>query len=85
MADEESAGHRALRWRCRRGMRELDALLMRYMDSRYAAAGAVERAAFARFLSLPDPEILALLTGRAMSEDAAITALLERLVGERIP
>jgi antitoxin CptB len=28
-----------LRWRCRRGMRELDVLLSRYLDEEYRTAG----------------------------------------------
>ncbi len=53
-----------VRWRCRRGNLELDRLLARYLDHRYAHAPTAERAAFRRLLERPDPELLALLTGR---------------------
>jgi antitoxin CptB len=46
---------RALRWQCRRGMRELDELLLGYCDGRYAGAGEPEKAAFRQLLALPDP------------------------------
>ena len=49
-----------LRWRCRRGMRELDVLLERYLRDRWPTAPAERRAAFRAFLELPDPEIAAL-------------------------
>jgi antitoxin CptB len=69
-----------LRWRCRRGMRELDALLMRYLDNRYAAAGQAEQAAFRGIVSLPDPEILALLTGRLRSDDDEVNRVVDLII-----
>jgi antitoxin CptB len=48
---------RKLEWRCRRGMKELDILLTRYLRRHFEQASAAERAAFAEFLELPDPEI----------------------------
>jgi antitoxin CptB len=54
-----------LRWRLRRGMKELDVLLERYVARRYPGAGAGERAAFARLLEREDPEIWQWVLGRA--------------------
>jgi antitoxin CptB len=59
-----------LRWLCRRGMKELDVLLARYVDARWAAAPAPERAAFASLLEWQDPELWDLLMGRATAQDA---------------
>ena len=53
----------ALRWRCRRGMRELDVLLERYLAERWPGAAAAERAAFAGLLELSDPDLAALCLG----------------------
>jgi antitoxin CptB len=72
-----------LRWRCRRGMRELDALLMKFADEQYAAASGPEQAAFRSLLNLPDPEILGLLTGRNRSDDPGIDGVVRRVLGER--
>jgi antitoxin CptB len=55
----------SLRWRQRRGMKELDVLLERYYAHRHATAGADERAAFARLLEREDPEILLWVLGQA--------------------
>jgi antitoxin CptB len=52
-----------LRWRCRRGMKELDLLLTRYMDERYGAAPAQEREAFRDLLETQDPVIYAYCLG----------------------
>lgn len=73
-----------LRWRCRRGMRELDTLLLDYMDRHYAAAGPAEQAAFHDLLSMPDPTILGLLTRRVRSKDERINGLVERLLAQRL-
>lgn len=64
-----------LRWRCRRGMRELDVLLERYLDEVWPGAGAAERRAFAALLEWPDPDIAALCFGRRRSSDPAIAAV----------
>ncbi len=44
-----------LRWRCRRGMRELDLLLSAWLARRWPEADERERAAFERLLAQPDP------------------------------
>lgn len=52
-----------LRWRCRRGTRELDALLGDWLDARAASAGESELAAFDALLDQPDPLIWDWLMG----------------------
>lgn len=69
-----------LGWRCRRGMRELDILLMRYMDRDYERADAAEQAAFETLLDFQDPEILDLLTGRLTAQDVRLQDVVERLL-----
>jgi len=54
-----------LRWRARRGMRELDMLLQRYLEQRYPCAPADERHAFARLLEQTDADLLDWLMERA--------------------
>jgi antitoxin CptB len=78
MSEHDPAVNR-LRWRCRRGMRELDVLLGRYLDERWPHAQSAERAAFERFLELPDPEIYDLCLRRSVSADAAMTRMAELL------
>ena len=50
-----------LRWQCRRGMRELDELLLRYLDHAYTQAGDSEKRAFHALLELSDPELASYL------------------------
>lgn len=68
-----------LRWRCRRGMRELDVLLLRYLQRDWPRADATEREAFRALLERQDPEINGLLLGRLEPEQEALALVLERL------
>jgi antitoxin CptB len=52
-----------LRWRCRRGMRELDVLLARYLDERFCSAPPAEQEAFRRLLETQDTVIHAYCLG----------------------
>jgi len=72
--------HSRLKWHCRRGMRELDVLLERYLVREYADAPAVQKAAFETLLSLQDPEILDLLTGRVVADDDDLRDVVKRLL-----
>jgi antitoxin CptB len=68
-----------LRWRCRRGMRELDVLLERYLVDRWPTAPAERQAAFRALLELPDPELAALLLGKTVTPVSGITLLVEEI------
>lgn len=69
-----------LRWRCRRGMRELDVLLLRYLDDDFPAAPASDRQAFEELLSWQDPDIVDLLAGRVTTEDPGLRHVVKRLL-----
>jgi antitoxin CptB len=55
---------RRLRWQCRRGLLELDLLLIRFLEQRYRSLNAVEQVAFQRLLEQPDQTLLAWLQGQ---------------------
>jgi antitoxin CptB len=57
-----------LRWRCRRGMRELDQLLGWYLDTRYSLSDAAAKEAFSTLLDQQDPELWDWLMGRTPCE-----------------
>jgi antitoxin CptB len=57
-----------LRWRCRRGMRELDQLLGWYLTDRYAASDDATKAAFSTLLEEQDPQLWDWLMGRSRPE-----------------
>jgi antitoxin CptB len=68
-----------LRWRCRRGMRELDVLLTRYVDEDYLAATPEQQAAFRSLLDSQDPVLNDYFLGRDCPSDPALRALIERI------
>lgn len=68
-----AASHSQLRWQCRRGMRELDELLSRYLDRDYGDSRMREKEAFQSLLQLPDPDLASyLLQQRPPPPDLAI-------------
>jgi antitoxin CptB len=69
-----------LEWHCRRGMKELDFLLLRYLRERHPAAGSEEREAFVQFLELPDPELVRYLLAGDVPNDAQLAALCRALL-----
>ena len=68
-----------LRWRCRRGMRELDVLLTRYVDEEYRTAAPEQQEAFRRLLDIQDPVLHAYFLGRLTPPDPVLATLIERI------
>jgi antitoxin CptB len=68
-----------LRWRCRRGMRELDVLLTRYVDEDYRTAAPEQQDAFRRLLEMQDPVMHAYFLGRETPPDAVLASLIARI------
>ncbi len=64
-----------LRWLCRRGMKELDVVMTRYLDNFYTDANQIEQRSFRSLLEMPDPDLFALLMGRDSCEDGDISSL----------
>jgi antitoxin CptB len=60
-------------------MRELDALLIAFVDRSAAAFTETEIAVFERVLELPDPVLHSYLLGRSAPDDSAIAELIERI------
>ncbi len=69
-----------LRWRCRRGMKELDLLLLRWLERRYADATPASRAAFLRLLEAQDPDLVAWLLKGEPAPDAPMQAVVDELL-----
>ena len=71
--------NRKLRWRCRRGMKELDELLLGYLGRCYPQAPVVEQQSFEALLELPDPLLWAYLSGRELPDDPDLKTLIARI------
>lgn len=68
-----------LRWRCRRGTKELDIVMNKYLNDIYPTASADEQSSFDALLSVEDPLIFDMLMDKRVSEDADQQALIEIL------
>jgi antitoxin CptB len=69
-----------LRWRCRRGLRELDELLTRYVDEQYSSAPAADQAAFRELLDSHDPLLYAYFLGRETPADPRLARLIATII-----
>ncbi|KRB08665.1 succinate dehydrogenase assembly factor 2 [Lysobacter sp. Root690] len=70
---------RRLRWRCRRGMRELDQLLGRYLDREWKQASESQRGVFLRLLETEDDKLWHWFMGHETSGDAQLQQLVESI------
>ena len=68
-----------LRWRCRRGMRELDLPLLRYLERDYRDAEAAERAAFERLLEESEHDLWRYFYHSTDPADPALADLVRKL------
>ena len=69
-----------LRWQCRRGMRELDELLLRYLRDYYPLADEQEKAAFEAVLQLADPELNGYLLQRQQPASEPIARVIQQIL-----
>ena len=74
---DASAGR--LRWACRRGMRELDVLMTRYLERDYPGASSAERVAFVQLLGLQDLELARYLLAGERLADPVLAAVVARI------
>jgi antitoxin CptB len=84
-ADPTSADVARLRWRCRRGLHELDGVLESFAQGVLATLDADDFARFERILDLPDPELVAYLLGRSAPADPDVLRLVERIRSSHRP
>jgi antitoxin CptB len=68
-----------LRWRCRRGTRELDLLLLNYFDTCFPCAAEAEKEDFRRLLELPDTLLYRYLIQNATPDDTGMAGLVLKI------
>ncbi|AXI82865.1 succinate dehydrogenase assembly factor 2 [Xylella taiwanensis] len=73
---DEVAELNKLRWRSRRGMRELDHMFGRYLAHRWPQAPETERGVFLRFLDCEDDKLWRWFMGYEVCLDASFAALI---------
>lgn len=70
-----------LKWRCRRGTRELDVLLTTYLEQNYKHAPVAEQQTFQALLELSDNQLQNYLLGEEKPEDGKMLDLVLKIIG----
>ena len=78
-SDGEVVAIKQLRWRCRRGTRELDQLVGWWLDERHPSATAEQQSAFAALLEAQDPDIWDWVMGRGRPDDSEQAAIIDAI------
>ncbi|OGT00031.1 MAG: hypothetical protein A3F73_08565 [Gallionellales bacterium RIFCSPLOWO2_12_FULL_59_22] len=68
-----------LRWRCRRGLLELDIVLGRFIDAHYAQLDEAGLRAFDVLLDMPDNPLWDMISGRLEAVSGEQQTLLEKI------
>jgi antitoxin CptB len=63
MSTEDSVELQRMRWRCRRGLLELDIVLGRFVEHRYPTLNEQQRVSFDELLDLADNDLWDMVTG----------------------
>lgn len=75
----ESPELKRIRWRCRRGLLELDIMLGRFVEAHYAQLDDAGRQAFEKLLDMPDNPLWDMIAGRCEAEPGEQQALLRKI------
>jgi antitoxin CptB len=78
--DEEA---RRIWWRSRRGLRELDLLLVPFVEDVLPRLGSEDRQGFLRLIDREDTELMELLTRRVASDDPEISDMVDRVLASK--
>lgn len=73
-----------LRWRSRRGTRELDLILLGFLSASFENLAPQDRHAYARLLDTPDPDLMTWLLGRAIPDDPEIARLVRAITAHSL-
>ena len=68
-----------LRWKCRRGMLELDLVLNQFLEQEYSALNTGAKQAFVTLLEAGDEELWTLITDEKACADPGLQAVMGRL------
>lgn len=79
MALEQDVQLSRLRWQCRRGMLELDALLGEFVDYHYSRLDVSEKNTFREILNLPDQLLFDYFFGNGKPTDKDVNNVIERI------
>jgi antitoxin CptB len=70
-----------LRWQCRRGMLELDLILLAFLEKAYLDLSTADQKLFERLLTYSDQDLYCYLIRRQPIENVAMQMLIEQING----
>jgi antitoxin CptB len=68
-----------LLWRCRRGLRELDLILQKFLAQHYGDLSLKDKQLFDEFLDHSDDDLLSWLIGRSQPSNTAMARLVAQI------
>ena len=77
--------HNRLRWRSRRGMLELDLLLLPFFDEVFSELPEETQQVFVRLLEQDDPDLLQWFSRKGQSDDPELAELVETILARVQP
>lgn len=69
-----------LRWACRRGMLELDVLLMPFVEEAFGDLNEDDKVLFERLLTSDDPDLYAWFMGHQPCEDKELARMVDIII-----
>lgn len=72
-----------IKWACRRGMLELDLILIPFFENNFAMLTQEQKQAFIALLGQPDPDIFNWLMGYAVPEPFELKEIVELIRNEQ--
>ncbi len=69
-----------LKWACRRGMLELDVLLLPFVEEAFNDLDETQKETFERLLTCDDPDLYAWFMGHQKCDDPALAAMVSHIV-----
>ena len=68
-----------IHWACRRGMKELDILIMPFFENEYDRLSAEEQQAFVQLLDYQDPQLFSWLMNQSQPEDNRLLHIIRQI------
>lgn len=80
MSETDQAIISRMRWKCRRGMLELDFLLEKFINEKYLTLTEQQRLDFERLLEEQDPTLLRWFMEQETPEDTELLAMVKLII-----
>ena len=73
----EQINPKQLEWQCRRGMLELDVILIPFLKEHFSSLNQQQKETFAEFLKEPDPDLYTWLMGFGQCENEMLLDIIK--------